>query len=43
MYSGDRVRIIRDADNGWKEIEVQAKNGQTYHGFSSGRYLAPDQ
>jgi type IV secretory pathway TraG/TraD family ATPase VirD4 len=43
MYSGNRVRIIKDLDNGWKELEFQAADGRTYHGFSSGRYLVPDQ
>jgi len=43
MHSGDRVRIVRDLDNGWKEIEFTASDGRTYHGFSSARYLVPDQ
>jgi uncharacterized protein YgiM (DUF1202 family) len=42
MYSGDRVRILRDVGNGWKEVEFQAPDGRTYHGFSSGRYLVSD-
>lgn len=43
MYTGDRVRIIGDSNNGWKEIEFTAKDGQIYHGFSGDRYLIPDQ
>jgi hypothetical protein len=43
IFSGDRVKIIKDADNGWKELEFQDKDGQIFHGFSSERYLVPAQ
>lgn len=43
MFSGDRVKIIKDADNGWKELEFQDKDGQIFRGFSSERYLVPAQ
>jgi hypothetical protein len=41
MPQGTTVKIVRDADDGWKELEIQGANGQDLHGFANGTFLAP--
>lgn len=43
MPQGVRVKIIRDAENGWEELEVPGNGGQVFRGFANGKYLAPSQ
>lgn len=43
MPQGTRVMIVRDADGGWEELEVQGTDGQALHGFANGQFLAPAQ
>ena len=41
MPQGTKVRIVRDADNGWEELEVRSADGQVFHGFANGQFLTP--
>jgi hypothetical protein len=41
MPEGTKVKIVRDADDGWKELEVQGAGGGELHGFANGAFLAP--
>jgi type IV secretory pathway TraG/TraD family ATPase VirD4 len=43
MPQGTKVKIVRDADNGWKELEVQGSDGQVLHGYAIGVFLIPAQ
>lgn len=36
---GFTVRVIRDIDNGWKEIEFPSSNNKVTRGFVNGKYL----
>lgn len=38
--SGTKVKILKDADDGWEELEVLV-DSQTLHGFSNGKFLTP--
>jgi hypothetical protein len=42
MGQGLRVKIIRQADNGWIEIEVPGQDGAVFHGFASAQYIATE-
>jgi type IV secretory pathway TraG/TraD family ATPase VirD4 len=41
MPEGTKVKIVKDADDGWKELEVHGADGQELHGFANGAFLAP--
>ena len=43
MPQGTKVKIVRDADNGWKELEIQGSDGQVLHGYAIGVFLTPAQ
>jgi hypothetical protein len=43
LLPGARVKILKDTDNSWKELEFQDTDGQVLHGFASGKYLNPAQ
>jgi Bacterial SH3 domain len=39
LPQGTKVKIVGDADDGWKELEVQRADGQDLHGFANGTFL----
>jgi hypothetical protein len=43
MPQGLRVKIDKDADGGWEEVDAPAENGTTLHGYVNGKFLIPAQ
>jgi hypothetical protein len=37
------VKIIRDADDGWKELEAYGEGDVKYHGYANGKFLTDTQ
>jgi hypothetical protein len=40
---GTKVRILKDAGDGWDELEIPGSDGQAIHGFANGSFLTPAQ
>jgi hypothetical protein len=41
MPEGTRVKIIRDASDGWQELEVPGADGRVLRGFANSRFVTP--
>jgi|GEM_PF-6430002 len=39
LDNGSRILVIKDIENGWKEIKAIHSNGKTIHDFVNGKYL----
>lgn len=42
LPEGTRVRIVGDARGGWQELNVPRGSGEILHGYSNGKFLAPE-
>jgi len=40
MPQGSQVKILSDAANGWEELEFRKSDGQVFHGYANGKFLA---
>jgi hypothetical protein len=43
MSQGTRVTVVREADNGWLEIDATGQDGAPIHGFANGKLLSMAQ